>query len=133
MKHNYYTPYGIPSATQGHRPWNGDRERLWSAGSSAKPFLKGDGPAEIQACLSCPKSECSNCLGERRKTLKSDQTIPASFLFDALSGWSNSKLSKTYHIGKNTVAIWKHTLGIEKPPKGAGAPSGGKKNTTPLV
>lgn len=111
MKHTYWTPYELPSVVQGRRPWSGgSKEPI--AESAGKRFGKGDGTKEINECLSCSLPDCSNCLQKRERYKRLPDSIPAGFFWDVIAGQTITDLARAYHIGRDTVLIWKHCLKI---------------------
>lgn len=111
MRHEYWPTKGNVPVVHGYRPWSGEGEEAVN-GNVGKRHGKGDSPNEIMTCLSCRRPDCSNCLGRNEKYKRSVGMIPASFFFDVMAGTTAKTLSKNYHIGRDTVTVWKQRLGL---------------------
>ncbi len=117
----YFPTKGNTPVVHGRRPWDTVRSSKPDRDIKRTKYRTIDNQEQIDYCLSCKRTDCCNCLGYTSKKIRfknaNELPIPASFLFDSVSGMSLTKLSTLYHIAPSTVRQWELALGIKRPPR----------------
>ena len=118
---------GINIEVHARRPWSGEASSVLWEGKAPPRMRSAEGPAEIQACLSCTREDCSGniCpradaarradqgkgLTRRREGKINRLPIPTDFT-EVFAGRTYAWTAKYYGVSPSTVRNWALELGV---------------------